>query len=245
MNTAPYESSKTNLLSGIYTMEFDPVAFGGRLKVELARRDWNVKALQEKLRAKTGKIPGTSYGSLWSYVNGQAPIEPRREAIEALAELLNILPHFLMTGDGPRTAVEAAAAADSVGAEGDEETQKAALLFHAMRSAEEQLGTLKYHPFHGRDQILEGLTISFLESGGRDVLSCTPEQVEDAMLTLAWLIQFPADALGAVDFYNRPGGSEEYFMAAATVIRIAISGADSGFPLNAIDRAKKMREVWR
>ena len=33
-------------------------------------------------------------------------------------------------------------------------------------------------------------------------------------------------------------------MAAATVLRIAISGADSGFPLAAIESARKMREAW-
>ena len=93
-------------------MEFEPVGFGERLQAELDRRAWDVKTLQKAVRTKMGKARGTSWGSIWSYVNGHAPIEPRREVMEALAELLGILPHFLMYGDGYRTAVEAAAATD-------------------------------------------------------------------------------------------------------------------------------------
>ena len=99
---------------------FDPAAFGARLRDAMEKRGFDVKKLREKVEneviSKTGKKRGTSYGTVWSYVNGQAPLEPRREVVEALAEVLSperdhLLPHFLMFGEGPRTLAEAAAGA--------------------------------------------------------------------------------------------------------------------------------------
>lgn len=63
----------------------------------------DVKALQERVAAKVpGKRMGTSYGSVWSYVNGKAPQEPRRETVEAMADILGVRPEYLLF-DEPRT----------------------------------------------------------------------------------------------------------------------------------------------
>jgi transcriptional regulator with XRE-family HTH domain len=79
---------------------FDPVAFGGRLREELERRGWDVKTFQQNVAAKVpGSRMGTSYGSIWSYVNDQAPQEPRRETVEAMAALLGVRPDYLLFGD--------------------------------------------------------------------------------------------------------------------------------------------------
>src|SRR5689334_10691178 len=90
--------------------EFDPVAFGFRLREELERAGLDVKAFQAKVVERGGAMVGTSYGSIWSFVKGHAPREPRVEVIEAMAHVLGVLPSYLMIG-GPRT-TEAKAAAD-------------------------------------------------------------------------------------------------------------------------------------
>jgi hypothetical protein len=83
---------------------FDPEAFGRRLSRELGIKRWDVKRFQQELEKKVaGARMGTSYGSVWSYVNGQAGTrEPRRETVEAMASLFGVLPDHLLYG-GPRT----------------------------------------------------------------------------------------------------------------------------------------------
>ena len=87
--------------------EFDPIPFGSRLKAAMADLDLDVKGLQRDLVRRTNKARGTSYGNIWSYVNGQAPLEPRREVVDALGEILDRLPDYLMFGTPPKTSREA------------------------------------------------------------------------------------------------------------------------------------------
>lgn len=109
---------------------FDPVAFGARLRKEMKTHDLDVKKLQKKVEyevtIKTGTKRGTSYGTIWSYVNGHAPLEPRREVVEALAAVLSpphdpLLSPFLLFGDGSRTRAEAAAEAVADGREASDD----------------------------------------------------------------------------------------------------------------------------
>ena len=88
--------------------DFDPVSFGKRLREELKEQGWGVKRLREKLLARTGAARGTSYGSVWSYVNGEAPAEPHRKVVEAMSDLFGVMPGYLMFG-GDRTAADARA----------------------------------------------------------------------------------------------------------------------------------------
>jgi len=83
---------------------FNPVALGERLREEMGKQTppLDVKALQKRVIENAGEARGTSYGSIWSYVNGQAPLEPRREVIEGMATVFGVLPDYLLAG-GPRT----------------------------------------------------------------------------------------------------------------------------------------------
>jgi hypothetical protein len=72
----------------------------------MEERGLQLKPFQEAVQEKTGHARGTSYGQVWSYVKGQAPLEPRREVVEAMAEELGVLPTYLLYG-GSRTAEEA------------------------------------------------------------------------------------------------------------------------------------------
>ena len=85
---------------------FDPMAFGKRLSELLKGRGWDVRTFQRALLERIGKN-GTSYATVWSYVKGHAPLEPRREVIAGMAELFNVLPDHLLFG-GPKTEAEAA-----------------------------------------------------------------------------------------------------------------------------------------
>jgi hypothetical protein len=88
---------------------FDPVAFGARLNREIERAGiTDVKALQRELQKRTSQR-GTSYASVWSYVNGQAPSSgPRQAVVEALASIFGVLPTYLLHG-GHRTPTDATA----------------------------------------------------------------------------------------------------------------------------------------
>lgn len=119
---------------------FDKEAFGDRLQAEITERGWSVSDLQEKLketvRKRTGRTRGTSYGSVWSYVNGQAPESgPRQEVVSALVELLDVLPGYLIHG-GPATKEERALREDR----GDEEPG----FYEEIRTAIPQLERLDY-----------------------------------------------------------------------------------------------------
>lgn len=100
--------------------QFEPTAFGRRLRDEMSAADLDVQALQVEVRrlvkAATGDTKGTSYGTIWSYVKGQAPIEPRREVIDALARVFRVRPEWLAFDRGQRTDAEEAAARLAAGA---------------------------------------------------------------------------------------------------------------------------------
>jgi len=91
----------------------NPEDFGERLRWEMEDLKWDIKHLQEELKSELDKkaagLRGTSYGSVWSYVKGKAPAEPRREVIQGLAKLFGVLPDYLLFG-GPRTEKDVAAA---------------------------------------------------------------------------------------------------------------------------------------
>lgn len=124
--------------------DFDAVAFGERLHDELERRAWNVKTLQRHLRGRTGGAKGTSYGQVWSYVNGKAPIEPRRNVLEALAVLLEVRMEWLAFAEEPRTEQEGRAAEVRGWSKAD------------MRAAQER-----------RDKLLGALAEGFMHGGSR------------------------------------------------------------------------------
>lgn len=97
---------------------FEPEGFGWRVRNALLAKGWDVKALQEAVRARYGNLLGSSYGSVWSYVNGKAPQEPRREVVEAMASLLDRPPRFLLFGEGPKTEREKVAQEAAVSVRG-------------------------------------------------------------------------------------------------------------------------------
>ena len=86
---------------------FDKSGLGRNLKRELQAKGWTITKLRSEVTARLGEgHPHTSYGSVWSYVNGEAPDNPRREVLEAMADALGVRVEYLLH-DGPRTDAEA------------------------------------------------------------------------------------------------------------------------------------------
>ena len=85
----------------------DSSGLGERLERELKGKGWAITKLRSEVTNRLGDgHPHTSYGSVWSYVNGQAPDNPRREVLEAMADALGVRVEYLLH-DGPRTDAEA------------------------------------------------------------------------------------------------------------------------------------------
>jgi transcriptional regulator with XRE-family HTH domain len=146
---------------------FDPVAFGERLREELDLKGWDVKAFQQKVAAKVpGNRMGTSYGSIWSYVNDQAPQEPRRETVEAMASLLGVRPDYLLFG-GPRTETDVRAAQHSEAAIAEERIDPVLEIF-----IEHFPGSGRQRPHHGPGPAAEAMLWrlhSSVEMAGSDL----------------------------------------------------------------------------
>lgn len=224
--------------------DFDPQAFGARLRDEMGVRGLDVKALREAVHLETGGARGTSYGSVWSYVNGQAPLEPRREVVEGMAKVLRVRAAWLLHGVEPRTEGEAVARGEArtVG----DDTPPEWLPF--MRGIAEARGRLAElyggNSFLGRDDLLIGLAMRFLRSGGRPLESYSEEQVAEAVFLLGWLIFLPGNALGGSDYLNNQGEYESYFLAMVAALRIAMPGHDRAYPLSSLDELRAARAAW-
>ena len=231
-------------------MPFDPKGFGERLRDALEERGWDVKKLRQAVHTKTGGARGTSYGSVWTYVNGKAPIDPRREVIEALSELLDRLPAFLMYGEGPMTKREEQAQKAQKRAKSHEEGSEMAPWqerYDALRAGVERPSSLwnmgRY--FYATEPLMQGLVIDFLESGGEHFLTWSPEDIEEVTLWLVSLIEAPAQALRpALEGVNRFMEKwPEYFTAMTIAIRAALPREGQGRPREIVTRLRAAREL--
>lgn len=229
---------------------FDPKAFGERLRNALEARGWDVKKLREAVHTKTGGARGTSYGSVWSYVKGQAPIDPRREVVEALADLLDRLPAFLMYGEGPMTKREEQAqkAQERVRPHGKESENAPWQERHdAMRAGMHRRSLLwsRATYFYTTEALFQGLVIDFLESGGEEFLTWSPEDIEEVAFWLVSLIDAPVDALRPVE----PGMNlamrkwPEYFAAMTMAIRAALPEEGYGRPREILKELRASQEL--
>ena len=229
---------------------FDPKAFGERLRDALEEGGWDVKKLRQAVHTKTGGARGTSYGSVWSYVNGQAPIDPRREVVEALSELLDRLPEFLMYGEGPRTKreeqTEKARKEARVHEEGGE-IEPWRESYDAMRAGMDRRSLLwsRATYFYTTEALFQGLVIDFLESGGEEFLTWSPEDIEEVAFWLVSLIDAPVDALRPVE----PGMNlamrkwPEYFAAMTMAIGAALPEEGYGRPREILKELRASQEL--
>ncbi|HSG48657.1 MAG TPA: hypothetical protein VLA43_12630, partial [Longimicrobiales bacterium] len=135
-------------------MSYDPRGFGERLSQEMATRGVTVPQLSEAVRRRSGGARGTSYGSVWAYAQGKGPeTAPRREVVEALAVELQVLPDWLLDGEGPRTTEEEARVIRHAADEDEPEARRVRLHFQAMKRARQGLPWLR----PGMEYVLDSL----------------------------------------------------------------------------------------
>lgn len=222
-------------------MSYDPRGFGERLAQEMATRGVTVPQLSEAVRNRSGGARGTSYGSVWAYAQGKGPeTAPRREVVEALAEELQVLPDWLLEGDGPRTTEEEVRVIRHT-EEGDQpQARRVRLHLQAMKRARQKLPWMT----PGLEYVVDALVIQFFHSSGRRLEDYSPEQVEEATMLLGWLMFLPGQALGSTDWIQRRGGAEEIVLAMATALRLAMPRKGEGTPLNALNHLRNARRRW-
>ncbi|HZD04141.1 MAG TPA: hypothetical protein VE173_04460, partial [Longimicrobiales bacterium] len=92
-----------------------------------------------------------------------------------------------------------------------------------------------------RDQVVENLVVDLLESGGRGLETYGEGEVAEAFVLVAWLLTLPARAMGVGERGIRVEGGEEYVLAMATALRIAMPPSPGGHPYNVLSRLRRLR----
>jgi len=217
----------------------DPRALGERLSVRLQEKGWSYKEFQRKVERAAGGARGTSYGSVWSYVNGEVA-EPRPRVVEAMAEVLGLSTSWLTYGDGPRTQKDIARTALGTDV-GDEKARRLSSLFRAMETARSRLPPLEASLLERRDHVVENLVVDLLESGGRGLETYGEGEVAEAFVLVAWLMALPLRMVGPDPTPDRADSGEEYLLATATALRLAMPKSPDGQPFSVLDRLRRLR----
>ncbi len=76
----------------------------GRLKAELEERDWSTRRFQQEVRQIAPNARGTSYASVYEYVDGRT--DPPLSFLAVAAKVLNLRPAWLAFGDEPKSPVD-------------------------------------------------------------------------------------------------------------------------------------------
>lgn len=221
--------------------QVDPLALGKRLSKEMARSKLTLEGFRLAVENRSGHARGTSYGSIWSYVNGQGSAEPRRELIEAMADVLGVLPDYLLTGRGPRTKEDAAMQEAGLYVDerrDDEDIKRWRIVYRAISAAESKLPYLATTSFEGtRDAILEDLTMAFFRSGRLPLDGYTNGQFVEAVFLLAWLLTLPAAVFGpSTDI------GEGYFMAMGSALATLVRQEAS--PVDTLAKLRTAKKAW-
>ena len=197
----------------------DSQALGARLAASMQEKGWSYKEFQKRVQRAAGGARGTSYGTVWSYVNGEVA-DPRPRIVQAMADALGLSPQWLTSGRGPRTRKDLAR--DAVREEvRDEKTARLGMLFRAMETARSRLPSLEAQLLARRDHVVENLVVDLLESGGRSLETFGEGEVAEAFVLVAWMMALPLRMLGPEENGVSRSG-EEYVLAMTTTIRLAM-----------------------
>lgn len=235
-------SDSTIEMSMITLSQVDSRALGVRLAERLHEKGWSYKEFQRRVQSAAGGARGTSYGTVWSYVNGEVS-EPRAKVVQAMADVLGLSTDWLLSGEGPRTHGEVARR--SVRGETpeakDDRTDRLGVLYRAMEAARARLPQLESDLLTRRDHVIENLVVDLLESGGRGLETYGEGEVAEAMVLVSWLISLPLRILGPDELRRRRRGAEEYVLAMGAALRIAMAEPPGGQPFNSLSRLRRLR----
>lgn len=218
----------------------DPTALGRRLASRLEEKGWAYKDFQRRVRDASGGARGTSYGSIWAYVNGQVA-EPRPRIVAVMADVLGLSREWLATGRGPRTREEAARR--ELVADPDPEDEHMRGLVRAMELARRRLPSPESELLGRRDHLLETLVVDLLESGGRGLESYGEGEVAEAVTLVAWLLALPLRMLDPGDPRRRVRDRDPYVLAMSAAIRSSLPPSPEGRPFNVLSRLRHLRSA--
>ena len=217
----------------------DSQALGARLAASLQEKGWSYKEFQEKVQRAAGGARGTSYGTVWSYVNGEVS-EPKPRVVRAMADALGLSTQWLVSGRGPRTHKEIAR--ESLHEDlRHEKTARLGSLLRAMETARSRLPPLEGQLLERRDHVVENLVVDLLESGGRGLETYGEGEVAEAFTLTAWMMALPLRMLGPDGGAGSRGVGEEYILAMAATIRLAMPGSPEGQPFGVLARLRRLR----
>lgn len=208
--------------------DYSPEAFGKTIREEMKRRGWSeIRDLQERLkRAAPPGTPGLSYASVWSYVNGDGPANPRRGVVETLAELFGTRTDYLLYG-GPRTDEDARVETDAKSAEPD--------LYDMLRAAIPELSDLDFAVSAALMTYMQRWTQANVRAG-------LPVEVDDAIHHVMVVWEWAQEPLNA--WATRTGreplevsrdGASDYLMAALHARNVSLAVAQPTATLHTED----------
>jgi transcriptional regulator with XRE-family HTH domain len=215
-----------------------------RLASRLEEKGWGYEDFHRRVRDAADGARGSSYGSVWSYVNGKVA-EPRPQIVRAMAEVLGVTYEWLVTGEGPRTAEEVARTRTPKSAARDEGSHRLARLLEAMEGARERLPDPPARLLARQDRVVERLVIDLLESDGRSFDSYAEGEVADATRLVTWLLTLPLIALGGTEALARGDRREAYTLTMAAALRLALTDGPECRPHRVLDRLRRLRAATR
>lgn len=221
--------------------QVDSAKLSRRLAGALQEKGWGYEDFHQRVRTAADGARGSSYGSVWSYVNGKVA-EPRPRIVRAMADVLGVNYGWLATGDGPRTREELArrdstpqAAARDAGAD------RLARLLTAMEGARERLPDPPARMLARQDRVVERLVIDLLESAGRTFESYAEGEVAEATRLVTWLLTLPLVALGGSEALSRRDRREAYTLSMTAALRLALTDGPESRPHRVLDRLRRLR----
>lgn len=215
-------------------------ALARRLASTLEERGWGYEDFHRRVREAADGARGSSYGSVWSYVNGKVS-EPRPKIVRAMAEALGVTYEWLATGQGPRTAEEAARTRTPPAIARDAGQQRLARLLEAMEGARERLPEPPARILARQDRVVERLVIDLLESDGRSFETYAEGEVAEATRLVTWILTLPLVTLGGSEALTRRDRREAYTLTMAAALRLALSDGAESRPHRVLERLRRLR----
>lgn len=217
----------------------DSQALGARLAAGLQEKGWSYTEFQKRVQRAAKGARGTSYGTVWSYVNGEVA-EPRPRVVEAMADVLGLSAQWLTSGRGPRTQKDIARETLREDLR-NEKTDRLGNLLRAMETARSRLPPLERQLLERRDHVVENLVVDLLESSGRGLETYAEGEVAEAFVLIAWMMALPQRIFGPDDGGASQAGGEEYVLTMAATLRLAMTVSPKGQPFNVLANLRRLR----
>lgn len=222
----------------------DSGSLAGRLAARLDEKGWGYEDFHRRVRDAADGARGSSYGSVWGYVNGKVS-EPRPRIVQAMADVLGVRYEWLAAGDGPPTPEEAARVDTPQRAAVEAGERRLVRLLEAMETARDRLPDPPARVLARQDRVVERLVIDLLESDGRSFDSYAEGEVAEATRLVTWLLTLPLVVLGGTEAVERRDRREAYTLSMVAALRLALTSGPESRAHRVLDRLRRLRAATR